>query len=97
MAEVKEITEVKDPKQYKKTSGYYEELVPYTVPVDDTNRKSKTLKLSLNGKSIELPRGETVEIPRKYYLLIQKHNALKKYDNAFKEALEKAMKAEEKV
>lgn len=69
-----------------------EELVPYTVPIDDTERKSEVLVLSLNGKRLKLKRGETVMIPRKYHLLISKKTQLQRMDREYKRALEDAIK-----
>lgn len=81
---------------HEESKDNLEELVPYTVPVDDTERKSETLVISLNGKPLRLQRGETVMIPRKYFLLIQKKTQLRKMDREYKKALEKAIAEENK-
>lgn len=77
----------------KKTAkkDFNEETVSFSVPIDTTPRRSKTLTLSLNGKNIDLPRGEIVEIPRKYALLLNKKAQLRSFDRDYKDKLQKAI------
>ena len=73
----------------------YNEMVSYMVPHDMSAKKSKTIRLSLNGKSITFPRGELVQIPLKYKLMLEKKAKLREMDNLYKESIVKAMEAEE--
>ena len=73
----------------------YEKLVPHIVPRDESGKKSKTIRVPLNGKSIVIPRGEVVEIPFKYKLLLEKKAALRDMDDRYKDEIVSAMKAEE--
>lgn len=56
MATKKEETEVKDDK------AYWEELVPYKIPIDRTNNDD--VFVAVNGRSFLIQRGVEVQIPR---------------------------------
>ena len=63
-----------------------EKLVPYIIPRDDSGKKSKTLRITLNDHSIVVPRGEVVEIPLKYKLILEKKAKIRNFDEEYKEA-----------
>lgn len=63
-----------------------EKLVPCIIPRDDSGKKSKTLRITLNDKSIVVPRGEVVEIPLKYKLVLDKKAKIRNFDEEYKEA-----------
>lgn len=65
-----------------------ESLVTVIVPRDDSPKKSKTLKLELNGKCITIPRGVACEIPYKYKLLLEKKAIIRALDDEYKEELQ---------
>lgn len=71
----------------------YNAMVPYMVPRDNSSKKSKTLTLSLNGKSIVVPRGELVQMPLKYKLLLEKKDRLRDMDDSYKDELTAQMEA----
>ena len=73
----------------------YNQMVSYMVPHDTSPKKSKTIRLSLNGKSITFPRGVLVEMPLKYKLMLMKKDKLREMDTSYKESIVKAMEAEE--
>ena len=63
-----------------------EKLVPCIIPRDDSGKKSKTLRITLNEHSIVVPRGEVVEIPLKYKLVLDKKAKIRNFDEEYKEA-----------
>lgn len=74
------------------TPEYYEELVPITPPIDDTAKQSKYLVLSLNGRKLRVPRGETTMIPRKYLLSYNKRIQVLNHDRDYQEKLRNSTK-----
>lgn len=71
-----------------------EKLVTVIVERDNSAKKSKTIRLSLNGKSIVIPRGTAVEVPLKYKLILDKKAKLRELDDRYKEELAKALEEE---
>ncbi len=72
----------------------YERMVTVIVPRDESQRKAKFIRLTLNGKYIDIPRGVAVEVPYKYKLLLEKKVQLRQMDEEYKEELEAALRAE---
>ncbi len=68
-----------------------ERLVTVIVPRDTSQKKSKTMRLTLNGKSITIPRGVACEVPYKYKLLLDKKAQLRQMDDDYKDELEAAL------
>jgi hypothetical protein len=66
-------------------------LVTVIVPRDDSEKKSKTMRLTLNRKSIVIPRGTPVEVPYKYKLLLEKKAKIRQLDDDYKDELERAL------
>ena len=69
-----------------------ERLVTVIVPRDTSQKKSKTMTLNLNGKSITIPRGVACEVPYKYKLILDKKAQLRQMDDDYKDELEAALK-----
>lgn len=80
----------KESKDEKKKPDY-DRLVTVTLPRDNSERKAKSMRITLNGKPIIVPRGEMVEIPYRYYLLLRKKNAFREMDDDYKAELEKKL------
>lgn len=74
----------------------YEKLVPWIIPVDNSPKRSKTIRLSLNGNSIVVPRGEMVEIPLKYKLMLERKEKLRQMDQSFQEEIQREMEPNNK-
>ena len=43
-----------------------EEMVELAIPLVDNNKKSNTLRLSLNGRVLKLERGKTHKVPKAF-------------------------------
>jgi len=69
----------------------YNQLVDVFIPRDDSAKKSKTMRLSLNGKSIKVPRGKLVKIPLKYKLMLDEKAALRDMDDSYKDKLRREL------
>lgn len=55
----------KDPEEKGKATDPMEELVPFTAPIDPTGHRREII-LGVNGETIRVKRGITVEIKRKF-------------------------------
>ena len=96
-ADTKKTAEAKGAEKTAEAKGAeadLEKLVTVIVERDNSAKKSKTIRLSLNGKSIVIPRGVAVEVPLKYKLLLVKKEKLRELDDRYKEELAKALEEE---
>ena len=69
----------------------YDKKVPWTFPIDNSERSSKTITVRFKGKSYKYERGEQVMIPYKLYLMLKRKNKFARADRAYKAALEKKL------
>lgn len=74
----------------------YEQMVMHIVPVDNSPKRSKTMRVPLNGKNIVIPRGVAVEIPLKYKLLLDEKEKIRQMDRNYKDKLQEELEAENK-
>lgn len=77
------------------TKKDYNSKVPHIVARDNSAKKSKMLRVTLNGRHIDIPRGVTVEIPLKYKMALDKKAKLRDMDDDYKTELQKAIKTDD--
>ena len=56
----------------KPVVDYFEEKIDFYVPLGRTEEEQSDIIIAVNGKTVQVQRGKTVQLPRKYVLAYER-------------------------
>ena len=70
--EVKQEEKQEEKQEVKPKVNYFEEKIDFYVPVGRTEEEQSDIIIAVNGKTVQVQRGKTVQLPRKYVLAYER-------------------------